>query len=265
MNKPHPLAPVYAYQLRAPSLFELSRGAPVACAPSTLRHAEAVQAGALVVGTDPDAVHPMLYAGYTPDPTILRAPDISVGRFVGGSGWIQGAPELAIRYVEPDQDREDLARFVFELLTAGTRWVWVVWLGGPARVDVHSFAVLKRSYASGERIPAPGVLRNPVLTDALYLRELALAAAAVNLAQTRGFSDLEALHEEGCKLGERRGKRAGRREGLREAIQLAAQARGWTLSEAQREALRWCDDREKLESWLAELVQAAEPAALRFA
>lgn len=265
MNKPHPLAPVHAYQLRAPSPFELSRGAPVACAPTTLRHAEAVQAGALVLGTDPDAVHPMLSAGFTPDPSILRAPDIAVGRYVGGSGWIQGAPELAVRYVETDQDPEDLARFVFELLTAGTRWVWVVRLGGPARVDVHSFAVMKQSYFSGERIPAPGVLRNPVLVDALYLRELAMDAAAVNLAQRRGFSDPEAMHAEGCKLGERRGKRAGRREGLREAIQLAAQARGWTLSEAQQAALRWCDDREKLEDWLAALVRAEAPDALRFA
>lgn len=264
MNKAHPLAPIHAYQLDAPSPYELSDGKLVACAPATIEHADAVLAGAIAIGTDPTAIKPMINCGYSPDPTILRAPDISVGRFIGGSGWVQGSPELAIRYVEPTQDAEDLARFIFEMLTAGTRWVWVVRLGGPRRVDVYSFAIVKRSYTSGQSIEAPGVLKNPVRVDALYMRELATDAAFTNLTQRRGFNDLQAMLAYSDKIGSMRAKRAGRRDGLREAIRLLFDARGWTLSEAQDAAITHVDDREKLRDWMRAAAAACSPAALRF-
>lgn len=264
MNKPHPLAPVYSTQLSSPSPYELSNGKPVLSEPVTLEHADAVIAGAIAIGTDPGAIKPMLNAGYSPDPTILRAPDISVGRNVGGSGWIRGAPELAIRYVEPNQDKEDLARFVFEMLTAGSRWVWVVRLGGPWQIDVYSFAELKRTYRAGERIAAPGVLRNPIRVEWMYMRELASDAAFTNLMAARGFTDISSVREDGRKIGKMEGKRAGRRDGLREALRAMFEARGWPLSEAQSLAIAHCDDREKLLDWTRAAAVASGPEGLRF-
>jgi len=53
-------------------------------------------------------------------------------------------------------------------------------------------------YRPGQRLEAPGVLKNPVPVEALYDRDAAHEVTLRNLLQRRGYSDLEAVHAAGA-------------------------------------------------------------------
>ena len=75
--------------------------------------------------------------GFTPDEKNLRAPDIAVGNVPDKPGWVSGVPPLAVEYADVGQDEQELQAKIHTLLGAGTRYVWVVRLTGPRRVEVY--------------------------------------------------------------------------------------------------------------------------------
>ena len=269
-----PHGPFVAEQIRDGDRYELSNGHPIYCAPAGKSHAGSNLIGARVLGTDPDVEWAGIDAGFSPEPGELRAPDIAVGRVgeppEGGKGWIPGVPPLAVEYAGPGQDEGELKRKIAELLAAGTRWVWVARLIGPRRVEVHSAGRPVRIARLGERLEAPGVLRNPILVEALFDARAADEAALRNLLQRHGYADLEAVRTEGKEQGraegkaegkvegKAEGKAEGRAEGLSEG-QLLGQAqavlqllegRGLAVTASQRARILACRDGEQLRAWL---------------
>jgi len=91
---------------------------------------------------------------------------------------------------------------------AGTRYVWVVHLTGPRRVEVHARNQFLHVAYPGTELTAPGVLANPVLVEALYDPTAAHEAALRNLLQRRGYRDLNAVLEKGREEGREEGKLA---------------------------------------------------------
>nr|VFJ96382.1 MAG: Putative restriction endonuclease [Candidatus Kentron sp. LFY] len=196
-------------------------------------------------------------AGFTPNPGTLRAPDVAVGPPPGKKqgAWIAGVPPLAVEYADKGQDETDLEIKIRELLTAGTRYVWVVRLTGPQRVEVHTKDG-KRLLSASDVLKAPGILRNPIPVHALFDEKEALRVTLRNLLQRQGYEDLEAVLREGV----RRGKVEGRTEGS-----LAAQVkalfgtltiRGIDLDAETRARVRDCRDPVQLEAWLMKAVVA---------
>lgn len=197
----HPLGdtqgPFRADQVRCGDPYELDNGHPVECLPGGGRHSRANLAGGLVLGTDPDVDEAGVDTGYAPDEKTLRAPDIAVGNVPDRPGWIEGVPPLAVEYADQGQDEADLEAKIATLLAAGTRHVWVVRMGGPRQVEVHEPGKPMRLARLGERLEAPGVLRNAVPVEALYEPAAAQDAALVNLLQRQGYADLNAVRAEG--------------------------------------------------------------------
>lgn len=204
--------PFRAGQLRCGDPYELNDGHPIECLPSGGRHAESNARGVVILETDPDVEAAGVDAGFTPDEQNLRAPDIAVGSVPNTPGWIPGAPPLAVEYADTGQDERDLQAKIHTLLGAGTRYVWVVRLTGPHRVEVHTPDGLHMAYP-GEELKAPGLLRNPVRVEALYDPAAAHEAALRNLLQRRGYADLNAVLEEGREKGWEEGREKGWEEG----------------------------------------------------
>ncbi|WP_437275911.1 Uma2 family endonuclease [Sorangium sp. So ce375] len=234
-----PRHPVTADQLRPGDPYELSEGRVVECLPSGRRGGRRNGTGFGVLDSDPLAEAAAVDLGVSPQPEMLRAPDIAVGPIPDEPGWATEAPPLAVEYADTGQDEVELQNKIDELLAAGTRWIWVVRLQGARRVEVYDASISarqkapeRRSQASaraqtprrlparvalpGEALLAPGVLKNPVLVEALYDREAAHEATLRNLLQRRGYEDIEAVREEGRKEGRNEGRKAGRNEGRKE-------------------------------------------------
>ena len=204
--------PFRAEQLKSGDPYELSNGHPIECLPAGGRHAKANLTGGLVLGTDPDVDAAGFDVGYTPDEGTLRAPDIAVGNVPDAPGWVQGVPPLAVEYADTGQDENDLRDKIDTLLAAGTRYIWVVRMHGPRRVEVHQAGQARRTLHHGEQLEAPGVLRNPVPVEALYDPDAAHQAALRNLLQRHGYADLEAVRSEGLEKGRHEGRSEGRSE-----------------------------------------------------
>jgi len=207
--------PFRAAQLRSGDPYELADGHPIECLPSGGRHAKSNSSGAFILESDPDVESVGVDAGFTPDEHNLRAPDIAVGHIPDTPGWIPGAPPLAVEYADTGQDERDLQAKIHTLLGAGTRYVWVVRLTGPQRVEVHTPDGLQMAYP-GDALKAPGILRNPVRVEALYDPAAAHEAALRNLLQRRGYRDLDAVLEKGREEGQEEGRKEGRKEGREE-------------------------------------------------
>ena len=94
----------------------------------------------------------------------------------------------------------------------GTKYIWVVRLTGPRRVEVHEPGQPMRRVMPGEMLTAPGVLRNPVKVEALYNREAAHEATLRNLLQRQGYDSIEAIEAKGKAKGEAKGKAEGKTE-----------------------------------------------------
>jgi hypothetical protein len=170
-----------------------------------------------VLGSDPAAPRLGVDVGHALGERTLRAPDLSVGDWGEGEGtWASKAPPLALEYAAQGQDEADLQLKIKQLLDAGTRFVWVVRLVGPRRVEVYEKGRPVRTKLPGERLEAPGVLASQPLVEALYEPEAAFEQTLQNLLARKGYAGLDAVRAEGEARGQAEGLREGEAKGLRE-------------------------------------------------
>ena len=243
--------PFSAQHIRSGDPYELSNGHPIQCLPTGGQGSRANLLGGTVMESDPDVEEAGVDTGFSPHKGVLRAPDVAVGHVPNRPGWVQGVPPLALEYADTGQDEVALAEKIADLLDAGTSLIWVVRLTGPRRVEVYRPRQPVQVYLPGQFLEAPGILRNPVLVEALYDREAAHEATLRNLLQRRGYDSLEAVHAE----GRIEGKAEGRIEG---EIRLLLRQ----LRRRFGEPLPWVTERltaaapEQLEQWSERLLDA---------
>ena len=262
--------PFRAEQISPGDPYELSAGHPIHCLPTGGRGSRANLVGAAVLDSDPAVESAGVDTGFALTPNTLRAPDVAVGNVADAPGWVKDqAPPLAVEYADSGQDEAELGARISDLLAAGTRYLWVVRLVGPPRIEVHSPGRPMRVCRPGETLEAPGVLQNPVPVTALFDRAAAHEVTLRNLLQRQGYGDLDAVREEGQAAGRARGREEGRAEGraegvtagalaaLREALLLVLAQRGLDLDPARRAAIADCTDPERLRRWLGQAVVAA--------
>jgi hypothetical protein len=180
---------------------------------------------------------------------MLRAPDVAVGNVPRAAGWVKGVPPLAVEFADTGQDEADLQLKIGDFLTHGTRYVWVVRLVGPRRVEVYEPERPMRVVSSGQDLTAPGILQNPVPVDALYDDETARAVTLRNLLNRHGYADLDAVLVE------------GRVEGRAQAILDVLAARGIAVPEEVRRRVLACTEPAALDRWLTRAAVATGSAA----
>jgi hypothetical protein len=151
-------------------------------------------------------------AGYSPEPGTLRAPEIAVGNVPREPGWIQGVPPLAVEYATRAKTKPSFGPRE-DLLRGGTKYLWVVRLAGPHRVEVYEQGKPMHVALPGEELRAPGVLRNPVRVEALYDREAAMEATLCSLLQRAGYGSLDDVRAEGKAEGLAEGEARGEAKG----------------------------------------------------
>ena len=258
-----------ADEIRDGDGYELSGGHPIRCLPTGGRGSDATVTGAAVLRSDPQVDSVGVDTGYSPSPDTLRAPDVAVGNVPREPGWVQGTPPLAVEYADKGQDEADLTIKIRELLEAGTRYVWVVRLTGPRRVEIHEAGGEMRLVHPGEELQAPGILRNPVPVEALYDWEVGQEVTLRNLLQRHGFESLEAVQAEGEARGRAAGEARGRAEGeargraegeleaLRTAVVEVFAARGLAVDADVGAAIASCRDPEALRRWLRQAATVA--------
>jgi len=281
-----------AEQIRSGDPYEISDGKLIYCAPTGGTGSGSNRLGASVVGWDPDVTEAGVDTGYSPKPSMLRAPDVAVGNVPDRPGWVKGAPHLAIEYADIGQDEAELKKKIADLLAAGTRYLWVVRLTGLRRVEVHEPGKRMRTLLPGDTLTAPGVLKNPVPVVALYERDAAEQATLTNLLQRRGYEDLDAVlakglekgREEGLEKGREEGLEKGREEGLekglekgreeglekglekgvlrgkRDALLRVLERRQLAVTSESRAAIEACFDEKELDGWLDRALVASRTA-----
>ncbi len=225
--------PFLASQLPPGSRYELRDGHALYCAPTGGDGSSRIAKSAMVLATDPAVKQAGIDPGYSFGPGDLRAPDVAVGNVPDKPGWIAGVPPLAVEYAGGGQDEGKLAEKIEDFLERGTRFIWVVRLTGPRRVEVFAKGEPMRVLVPGEELHAPGILQNPVLVDALFDERPALEATLRNLLQRQGYESLEAVRDEGHE--------EGREEGLalaRAAILDLCEAYGVEVDDERRRALK---------------------------
>lgn len=242
--------PFKADQIREGDPYELSNGHAILCLPTGRRGGRSNLTGGTVLESDPDVKSAGVDVGYSDQPGHLRAPDISVGDFEDAPGWAPKAPPLAVEYADRGQDEADLQLKIRELLDGGTKFLWVVRLVGPRRVEVHVPGKPMRLARSGDELTAPGILKNPVPVDALFDREAAHEVTLRNLLQRKGFASLDAVREEGKLEGKVEGKVEGKLEGKLESLRQVLVTRGLTLTAAQRRRMDEVKDVAQVEAWI---------------
>ncbi len=213
--------------------YELSNGYRIECMTTGGRYAGTNALGVSALAWDPDVKEAGVDAGYSSDSHHLRAPDIAIGNVPDKPGWIEGAPPLAVEYADVGQDEAELQKKIAELLEVGTKYLWVVRLTGPRRVEVYEPGKAMRLVLPGELLSAEGVLRNTVPVEALYDREAARKIALRNLLQSEGYADLDAVRTEGLREGLQEGLEQGLEQGLRTAVYDIAAILGLPISQAQ--------------------------------
>ncbi len=109
------------------------------------------------------------------NPDLVRAPDISFLsnarlRSVAARGFVEGAPDLAVEVVSPDDKAGELEQKIREYLAAGTRLVW--------KVDPQSETVTAyhpsgeaRVYSGDQAVPGEDVLPGFSFLPAELFRE----------------------------------------------------------------------------------------------
>lgn len=242
--------PFKASQLRSGDRYELSEGHAYYCGPTGGDGARGTVAGAVALDTDPAVEEAGIDAGYSPNEDDLRAPDIAVGNVPDAPGWISGAPPLAVEYASRGQDEVQLQRKITELLHHGTRWVWVVRLIGPRRVEVYEQGQAMRTVGPGEELVAEGVLQNPVPIEALYDRSAAHEVTLRNLLQRRGYNSLDEVRAE------------VRVEGRAESVLMLLGERGLQVPDAVRARIRSCTDMGQLDAWFRKALSIDRAEAL---
>lgn len=221
--------PFRADQLRSGDPYELSRGHAIHVLPTGSRGAIAQSIAGGILQSDPAVRHAGVDVGYSPEPGTLRAPDVSVLPAEPGQGWMEGVPPLAIEYADVGQDEVELMEKVRELLEKGTRYLWIVRMIGPRRVEVWT-AEGMRIANEGDVLTAPGVLANGVPVDALYDAERGLEVTLDNLLQRFGYAGVQAIREEGRVEGREEGREEGRTAALRDAVRALLSSRGLAVS-----------------------------------
>jgi Uma2 family endonuclease len=250
--------PFRADQLRSDDPYELSNGHPVHCLPTGARGAKATSVGDGVLASDPAVEDVGVDTGFSPSPEILRAPDLSVGALPDQPGWVRGVPPLAVEYADTGQDEADLQVKIRELLAAGTRYVWVVRLTGPQRVEVHQLDRAMSKVNPGEQLEAPGILANPVPVEALYDRQAAREVIFRNLLERQGYASLEDVRAE----GRTEGRTEGELQGLRRAVVAVLAGRGFAVGDDLRDALAHAADPAVLEAVLHQAATTASPGEI---
>jgi Uma2 family endonuclease len=244
--------PFLASGLRPGDRYELSNGHAIYCAPTGGDGSRANLVGARVLSTDPEVTEAGIDAGYSFGPRHLRAPDISIGNVPDRPGWIAGAPPLAVEYAGSGQDEDKLQEKIADLLGAGTRWIWVVRLLGPRRVEIYEADRPIRTLGPGEALLAPGVLKNPVLVEELYDRSAADRATLRNLLQREGYESLAQVREEGRDAG----REEGREEGRALSVLKVLTKRGIDVPSDVQAQILACRDLALLDGWLERAIDA---------
>jgi len=250
--------PYRADDLRPGDRYELSHGHKIYCMPTGGDGANSAVTGAQVLATDPAVTECGFDAGYTPDSSTVRAPDLAVGNVPNRPGWVPGVPPLAVEYAGSGQDETDLKKKIDELLTAGTKQIWVVRLLGPRRVEVHEPGKKMRTVGPGTELTAPGILHNPVPVEALYDPAVARKLTLRNLLQREGYESLNEVREEGLgqglEQGLARGIEQGREQGLvqgkRDVLFKLIARGGPELTAVQRQVVEECRDPATLDLWI---------------
>ena len=220
--------PFRAEDIKPGSHYELSEGHPVLVMPTGGQGAVSQTNGLSVLRSDPAAAEVGVDAGYSLAPDSLRAPDIAVGNVPSKPGWITGAPPLAVEYADVGQNEPELKLKISEMLRAGTRFIWVVRLTGPRRVEVYERDRPVRTALPGSYLEAPGILKNRVLVESLYDGAASLEATLQNLVQRKGFESFEkALEQSEAK-------------GVRDALVALLRARQWAITPEEDSRLRAC-------------------------
>ena len=190
--------PFRASHLRDGDPYELSNGHSIRCMSAGGRHASSNQLGAQLLGTDPAVEEVGVDAAYRvfPDDRTLRAPDVSIGNVPDRPGWIDGVPGLALEYADTGQDDKDLRDKIGDLLAGGTRYVWVVHLTGPQRLEVHEAGKPVQVLSADATVSAPGVLRNSYPVRSFFDRAAAERLTFRNLLQREGYDSLDAVRSD---------------------------------------------------------------------
>lgn len=241
--------PFRTHDVRPGDRHELSRGNAIYCAPTGGSGARGTGYGFELIDSDPAVESAGVDAGFSPSDDTVRAPDVSVG-VPDQPGWIKGAPPLALEYAGTGQDEGALQAKIVDLLEAGTRWVWVVRLIGPRRVEVYELGLDPVVKSVGDELLAPGVLQNPIRAEALWDRTAAHEGTLRNLLQRAGYASLDAVRGEGRDEGRNEGRNEGRDEGHAHAVLGVFAARGWTVPEDVRARVLACRDSALLDTWL---------------
>ena len=256
--------PYRADQIHDGDPYELSDGHAIHCMSGGGRHGQSHIVGGSVLDSDPAVTSSGTDTGIAfNDDKNLRAPDIVVNVDMNSDGWVREAPPLAVEYASVGQDQKELTKKISELLEFGTRYIWVVHLTGPLRVEVHERGLPTRIVPGDGTLTAPGVLQNPVPVRALVDRDAAHEATLHNLLTSRGYASIDAIREAGRDAG----REEGREEQLarvRGALQQQLQARGWTLAPSLQARIAACTDILVLMRWSnASITAASAEAALR--
>lgn len=250
--KPRVQGPYTADQIQSGDPYELSNGWLIECPPAGGLDSGSSVLGAAVVGSDPTVTESGVDTGYSPNPKVLRAPNVAVGNVPDTPGWVQGAPHLAIEYACADRDEAKLAAKIEDLLAMGTKLLWVVRLDDPRRVEVHRRGEPTRVAWPGEHLEAPGILKNPVLVESLYDRAAAEQATLTNLLQRQGYASLEAV------------RAAGRDEGallaMRDALRRVLSRLGLSPNAVYDARIEACANLAVLERWLEAAITASSVA-----
>jgi Uma2 family endonuclease len=254
------MGPYRAEDIHPGEPYELSDGHKITCMGTGQRGSRSNGSGFMVLDSDPDAPPAGVDAGISPVPSMLRAPDVAVGGLENEPGWATTAPPLAVEYADRGQDEPELQKKILELQRFGTRFVWVVRLTGPRRVEVYEPGKDVSTVHPGGALAAPGILKNAVPIEALYDRDAAHRQTLRNLLQREGYESLEAVKAEG--RGE--GVDAGRLVEARSALRRVLARRKLELSAEDSARIDTSTDLAALERWLDQAIDAASAAeALR--
>jgi hypothetical protein len=221
----------------------------VLCAPTGGRGSGSQFDATAVFSSDPSVEEGGIDTGYSPNGRTLRAPDIAVGNVPRTPGWVPGVPPLAVEYADTGQDEEDLQVKIRELLGAGTKFIWVVRLVGPRRVEVYTPGNPMRLSLPGALLEAPGILTNAVPVNALYDRDAALEVTLRNLVQRKGYASFDAALESSRKEGLQEGKAEGQIAAKVEALRKVLVSRGWQLTPEMNAQVDACRDLQQLNRW----------------
>lgn len=242
-----PAGTYLARDIRPGQPYELSNGHKIRCMSQSGRSSQDEAGGVSTILSDPAGRDTGVDTGYTMgNQRRLRAPDIAVGDIPDEPGWVHDrVPQLAVEYADTGQNEDQLQSKIQEFLSAGTRYIWVVRLVGPRRVEVYEAGQKVRLMTEDDHLLAPGVLQNPVPVAALFDKSVALETTFRNLLNRKGYKDLGAVKAE------------GKAEGKAQSLLRVLEARGLRPSEAQRQQVLGCQDEAALDRLIDQAVHAA--------